>query len=61
MQYYYILSATVTAITSPVRPTSMSVNYNTFHDSGRYGTRYKIHNGNMLKTKCEFILMNISH
>ena len=34
MQYYYMLSATVTGITSPVHPTSMSINYNTFHDSG---------------------------
>jgi len=34
MQYYYMLSATVTAIMSPVHPTSISINYNTFHDSG---------------------------
>lgn len=33
-QYYYMLSATVTAIPSPVHPTSMSINYITFHDSG---------------------------
>lgn len=34
MQYYYMLSATVSAITSLIHPTSMSINYDTFHNSG---------------------------
>ena len=34
MQYYYMPSATLTAITFHVHPTSMSINYISFHNSG---------------------------